>query len=137
MNSCRLFAVICLSGIFLCSQCDQTTQDKVEAEVEGSGEVLTHTDKVPVIDDELMTTRVPDTDNIETTRDSVKSTNEEVLTQDNKVTVSGSGDSKKKTASTEIVFIIAPAVVGTVALIAVVIAIVAIRRKGKQEKMIL
>lgn len=105
--------------------------------MEGSGEVLTHTDKVPVIDDELMTTRVPDTDNIETTRDSVKSTNEEVLTQDNKVTVSGSGDSKKKTASTEIVFIIVPAVVGTVALIAVVIAIVAIRRKGKQEKMIL
>lgn len=51
--------------------------------MEGSGEVLSHTDKVPVVDDALMMTRVPDTDNIETTRDSVKSTNEEVLTKDN------------------------------------------------------
>lgn len=102
--------------------------------MEGSGEVLTHTGKVPVVDDELMTTLVPDTNNKQTTRDSVKFTNEEVLTKDNKV--SGSGDSKK-TASTDIVFIIAPAVVGTVALIAVVIAIVFIRRKGKQDKMIL
>lgn len=49
--------------------------------------------------------------------------------------MSGSGDSKK-TASTDIVFIIAPAVVGTVALIAVVIAIVFIRRKGElQDKL--
>lgn len=46
--------------------------------------------------------------------------------------MSGSGDSKK-TASTDIVFIIAPAVVGTVALIAVVIAIVFIRRKGELQ----
>uniref|UniRef100_A0A8W8L3W6 Uncharacterized protein n=1 Tax=Magallana gigas TaxID=29159 RepID=A0A8W8L3W6_MAGGI len=126
MNSCHLFAVICLCGIFICSQCDQTAQDRIE--VEGSGEVLTHTGKVPVVDDELMTTRVPGTNNKQTTRDSVKFTNEEVLTKDNKV--SGS-DNSKKTASTDIVFIIAPAVVGTVALIAVVIAIVFIRRKGE------
>lgn len=52
--------------------------------MEGSGEVLTHTGKVPVVDDELMTTRVPDTNNKQTTRDSVKFTNEEVLTKDNK-----------------------------------------------------
>lgn len=46
--------------------------------------------------------------------------------------MSGS-DNSKKTASTDIVFIIAPAVVGTVALIAVVIAIVFIRRKGELQ----
>lgn len=44
--------------------------------------------------------------------------------------LSGSDDSKK-TVSSEIVFIIAPAVVGIVVLAAVVIAIVAIRRKGE------
>lgn len=136
MNSCHLLAVICLSGIFISSQCDQSAQDTVETGVEGSGEVPAHTDKIPVVDDELMMTRVPDTDkHRDTTQGSVKSTNEEVLARDD-VPLSGSGDSKK-TSSSEIVFIIAPAVVGTVVLAAVVIAIVAIRRKGRQEKMIL
>nr|XP_034301892.1 uncharacterized protein LOC105319252 isoform X1 [Crassostrea gigas] len=119
-NFCRVMKLNPVSmGCVWCKESDQTAQDRIE--VEGSGEVLTHTGKVPVVDDELMTTRVPGTNNKQTTRDSVKFTNEEVLTKDNKV--SGS-DNSKKTASTDIVFIIAPAVVGTVALLAVVIAIV-------------
>ncbi|XP_061184591.1 uncharacterized protein LOC133192611 [Saccostrea echinata] len=120
MNS-RLFAVICITHLFVCSICD-TQESTVE---EGSGTLVTHTDthtdRVPVIDEELVTTQAP------------KQNHEQA--KSDLAPVSGT-HGNRETASLNLVFIIVPAVVGVVVIVAVVIAIIAIRRKTFREKML-
>ncbi|XP_062610324.1 uncharacterized protein LOC134272100 [Saccostrea cucullata] len=122
MNFSRLFTVLCLTHLLVCSLCD-IQEGLVE---EGSGTVVTHTDthtdNVPVIDEDLVTTQAP-------------KQNHELAKQE-LAPVSGI-HGKKETASLNLVFVIVPAVVGVVVIVAVVIAIVAIRRKTFREKMLL
>nr|XP_022326776.1 uncharacterized protein LOC111126425 isoform X1 [Crassostrea virginica] len=132
MNLCHLkFVVICFSGLFIFSACgDSGTEDAV---VEGSGEITAHTDRVPVMEDELSATQVPA--NLSTST-RVEAPDDESKTKETEIvdgaTVSGP-NANKEAISSNIVFIIAPAVVGTVVVIVVIIAIIAIRRKGREK----
>nr|XP_022327065.1 uncharacterized protein LOC111126604 [Crassostrea virginica] len=131
MNLCHLkIVVICFSGLFIFSACgDSGTEDAV---MEGSGEITAHTDRVPVIEDELSATQAPansSTSTIEAPDDESKTKETEIV---DGATVSGP-NANKEAISSNIVYIIAPAVVGTVVVIVVIIAIIAIRRKGREK----
>ncbi|XP_048756314.1 uncharacterized protein LOC125667048 isoform X2 [Ostrea edulis] len=124
MNVIHLLVLICFTQLFISPLCD--AQDSV---VEGSGEILRQTDKVPVIDDELITTRAS------TQRDLLPSHVQNSKSED-KVPVSGSIDNRE-TTSLDLVFIIVPAVVGAAVIAAVIIGVVAIRRRGYHDKVVL